>query len=91
MTNVRSGGEGVKRLGSQKGGRRGGAAGADAERDQAMTDEWLTDFSVEELREFLQADLLDVPVDPRFRERLKRKLWELVQEQAQRRKPEDEP
>jgi hypothetical protein len=56
-----------------------------------MTDEWLTDFSVEELREFLQADLLDVPVDPRFRERLKRKLWELVQEQAQRRKPEDEP
>ena len=51
-----------------------------------MTDELLTDFSVEELREFLQADLLDVPMDPRFKERLKRKLWELVQEQARRRK-----
>jgi hypothetical protein len=55
-----------------------------------MTDDVLADFTVEELREFLQADLLDVPVDPRFRERLKRKLWELVQEQARRRKPAEE-
>jgi hypothetical protein len=55
-----------------------------------MTDDWLTDFTVEELREFLQADLLDVPVDPRFRERLKRRLWELVQEQDRRRKQADE-
>ena len=56
-----------------------------------MTDELLADFTVEELREFLQADLLDVPVDPRFRERLKRKLWELVQERSRQRKPAEEP
>ena len=45
----------------------------------------MLDFTAEELREFLQADLLDVPVDPNFRERLKRRLWELVQAQAQAR------
>lgn len=51
-----------------------------------MTDDAMMDFTIEELREFLQADLLDVPVDPRFKERLKRRLWELVQVQA---KPRD--
>ena len=45
----------------------------------------MLDYTAEELREFLQADLLDVPVDPKFRERLKRRLWELVQAQAQAR------
>ena len=46
-----------------------------------MTEDVVMDFTVEELREFLQADLLDVPVDPRFKERLKRRLWDLLQEQ----------
>ena len=55
-----------------------------------MTDEMLMDFTAEELREFLQADLLDVPVDPRFEERLKSRLWELVQEQARRRRQADD-
>lgn len=50
----------------------------------------MKDVTVEELREFLQADLLDVPLDPRFKERLKRKLWDLVQEQARRRRQHDE-
>jgi hypothetical protein len=53
-----------------------------AELDSSMTDDAMMDFTIEELREFLQADLLDVPVDPRFKERLKRRLWELVQVQA---------
>jgi len=53
-----------------------------------MTDDAMMDFSIEELREFLQADLLDVPVDPRFKERLKRRLWELVQAQARSRRRE---
>lgn len=44
------------------------------------------DFTAEELREFLAADLLDVPVDPAFKERLKRRLWRLLQEQASQRK-----
>lgn len=50
-----------------------------------MTEDLMTDFTVEELREFLQADHLDVPVDPRFKERLKRRLWELLQEKLRRR------
>ena len=53
-------------------------------------EEAIADLTEEELREFLQGDLLDVPVDPRFKERLKRQLWKLVQEQARRRKQERE-
>ncbi len=46
-------------------------------------DEAMADLTIEELQEFLQADLLDVPVDPAFKERLKQRLWDLVQEQLQ--------
>ncbi len=41
-------------------------------------DEGATDATLEELREFLEADRLDVRADPRFKERLRRKLWEIV-------------
>lgn len=37
------------------------------------------DFPMEELQEFLSADLFDVPADPTFKEGLREKLWELVQ------------
>lgn len=37
------------------------------------------DFPIEELREFLSADLFDVPADPAFKEGLREKLWELIQ------------
>ena len=47
-----------------------------------MLEDMLTDFSIDELREFLEADLVDVNVDPEFKERLRKQLWELVQEQA---------
>jgi hypothetical protein len=47
-----------------------------------MMDDVLADFSVDELREFLEADLTDVPVDPEFKERLRRQLWELVENRA---------
>lgn len=47
-----------------------------------MMDDVLTDFSVDELREFLEADLIDVPVDPEFKERLRRQLWDLVESRA---------
>lgn len=49
-----------------------------------MTDEAMAEFTIEELREFLQADSLEVPVDPAFKERLRRKLWKLVQEQLRK-------
>lgn len=36
------------------------------------------EVSMEELREFLEGDLVGVHVDPEFKERLRRKLWDLV-------------
>ena len=35
--------------------------------------------SLDELREFLEADLVDVPVDLEFKERLRSRLWDLVE------------
>jgi hypothetical protein len=68
-----------------------GKQGMDAEAErESMTDEVMTEFTVEELREFLQGDILDVQVDPAFKERLKRRLWELVKEQARRREDPDD-
>ena len=36
------------------------------------------EFSEEELQDFLEGDRLDVKADPAFKERLRRKLWEIV-------------
>ena len=47
-----------------------------------VSEDILTDFSIDELREFLEADLVDVKVDPEFKERLRKQLWDLVQERA---------
>lgn len=38
------------------------------------------DISADELRDFLEADHLDVDADPLFRERLRRKLWSIVRD-----------
>lgn len=42
-------------------------------------DEAAMEYSLDELREFLEADLVDVPVDLEFKRTLREKLWELVQ------------
>ena len=36
------------------------------------------EFTIEELREFLEGDKLGVRADPEFKERLRRMLWEMV-------------
>ncbi|MFI5216160.1 MAG: hypothetical protein ACHQ3O_06425 [Candidatus Limnocylindria bacterium] len=36
------------------------------------------DFTMDELREFLDADVRGVRADPGFKERLRRRLWEMV-------------
>jgi hypothetical protein len=41
-------------------------------------DEDAMEFTVEELREFLKGDVLDVRADPEFKERLRRMLWNVV-------------
>ncbi len=47
-----------------------------------MSNETTLDFTMDELREFLEADMLEVQADPEFKERLRRMLWEIVQEQS---------
>jgi hypothetical protein len=75
----------VKRVEPRKP-RRQAISRQEAERKQKMADEAMADFTIEELREFLQADSLEVPVDPAFKERLRRKLWDLVQAQVRNRR-----
>ena len=53
-------------------------------RDEEVMDESMMDFTMDELREFLEADLLEVHADPEFKERLRRKLWEMVQARARK-------
>jgi hypothetical protein len=57
------------------------------DRGRHGTDEGSMEFTMDELREFLEGDLLDVRADPEFKEGLRRKLWEMVR--ARRRGPGD--
>ena len=54
----------------------------DAERATQMVDDSMLEETAEELRDFLAADTMEVPVDPAFKERLRRELWQLVQAEA---------
>lgn len=51
---------------------------AQRELDAAVANEDELDFPIEELREFLSADLFEVPADPRFKERLRQQLWNFL-------------
>ena len=42
-------------------------------------EEGALEISLEELREFLEADLVDVHADPEFKHSLRQRLWDLVQ------------
>ncbi len=42
----------------------------------------MDNFTMDELREFLEADLVEVRADPEFKEKLRRRLWEMVQAQS---------
>ena len=46
--------------------------------DEVTADEGALECSLDELREFLEADLVDVPVDLEFKESLRERLWKLV-------------
>lgn len=46
-------------------------------------------YTIEELREFLAADSAEDLADPEFKERLREKLWEMVQRRAGRVPPGD--
>ena len=56
----------------------GAKAELDTSREFEMMDETLMDVTADELREFLEADVMDVRADPAFKEALRRRLWEFV-------------
>jgi len=67
---------------------------ASVERDSAEVAERIDvadgeSFTNEELREFLDADTAGDLADPQFKERLRQKLWEMVERRA-RKLPSDE-
>jgi len=52
-----------------------------ARREREVIEQIAAEFSTEELREFLEANRNPVPADPIFKERLREKLWKLLEEQ----------
>lgn len=63
----------------RRGNRQGERYEVKMEPGDAVVDEAVAlDVSVEELSEFLEADLVEVDANPEFKERLRQKLWELV-------------
>jgi hypothetical protein len=48
------------------------------DRSRRAINEDAMEFTVEELREFLEGDMLNVRADPEFKERLRRTLWDMV-------------
>lgn len=47
-------------------------------------DDGSMEFTMDELREFLEGDPLEVRADPEFKEKLRRKLWVMVRARRQR-------
>ena len=65
--------------------------GMATKQDDTTADDPFSDVTLEELHEFLEADVMDVKADPAFKERLRKRLWDLVQAQSGRpRSPEGE-
>ena len=50
-----------------------------SKRGDRELEENASDVTLEELREFLEGDVIDVGADPKFKEALRNKLWDLVQ------------
>ena len=66
-----------------------GGGGMATKQDGTTVDDSFADVTLDELREFLEADVMDVKADPAFKERLRRRLWDLVQAQSGRPRSSD--
>ncbi len=77
----------VKWLGESRGRRIFGMGGKS---DEGVMDEGSSEFTMDELREFLNADHHGSGADPEFKEKLRKKLWDLVQARARERSGDDE-
>ena len=78
------GGGRPRRSGPTGGSALGGKPGDDVGGDGSM------EATIEELQEFLEADRVEVHADPRFKERLREKLWEMLRLRG-RRRPGNDP
>jgi len=58
--------------------------------ERPSMDDASMDFTMDELREFLEADARGVRADPGFKERLRRRLWEIVRQRSDHRAGGDE-
>ncbi len=60
-----------------------------ANRDERLElDQGVIELTIDELREFLEGDLVKVHADPEFKEQLRLKLWKMVRARAAARKIE---
>ena len=48
------------------------------QREKHDMNDGTSEVTMEELREFMEGDALDVPANPEFKERLRKNLWEMV-------------
>ena len=55
---------------------------ADTEMEVDVFDDGQMEFSIEELREFLAADFVEVSADPAFKNQLRNKLWAMVRSRS---------
>jgi len=53
-----------------------------AKRRDSSTDRTSEDTEMDGIREFLEADAVEVKADPTFKEELRDRLWELVESKA---------
>ena len=53
-----------------------------AKRRDSSTDRTSEDTEMDEIREFLEADAVEVKADPTFKEALRDQLWAVVESQA---------
>ena len=53
-----------------------------AKRRDSSTDRTSEDIEMDGIREFLEADAVEVKADPTFKDALRDKLWELVESKA---------
>ena len=58
--------------------------------DEGVMNDGSSEFTIDELREFLDADHRGSGADPEFKEKLRKKLWDLVQARARERSGDDE-
>ena len=77
----------VKWLGESRGRR---IFGMGVKRDEGVMNDSSSEFTIDELREFLDADHRGSGADPEFKEKLRKKLWDLVQARARERSEDDE-